>query len=245
MSPARDGISSGGRIGIIVILILLVLGAAYLAPSMLGARTSSTSSASVVSSSSPGADSQTVGLSSLFGYFSKMQVLNFMSDAQDQNDPILQQTSVSYLVLGMGSLNSTQYTKVQFSEEGSSNTVVAWFNPQGGIDRVDVLGDRNYTGSTAGTHAKTYVSVFSSIPAALNNATLFSLLKKTSESMTSIGPTEMDVTTYELAAPHPPFIGVTAKYATIPGTNQRLVVYLDVKTDNSVENTFQVTSLTK
>jgi hypothetical protein len=64
--------------------------------------------------------------------------------------PIPQVVTVSYLVLGKSTLNSTtrisstarivstQYLKVQFSQAGVINNVIAWINQKGGVDRVDI-----------------------------------------------------------------------------------------------------------
>jgi hypothetical protein len=244
MNPSKSGLSSAGKTGIVVALVLVVLGAAYLAPSMLtGGGTNTTSSQPAGSSANPGSSTQAIGILSLFGSFSQMQLQNtFNSQA---NGP--QQRSVAYLVLGKASLNSTLHTKVEFSTVGAGHNVVVWFNSTGGIDRVDVLGDRNYTGSGAYLlpMAQTYVTAFGAIPTITNNATLLSMLSKTSENTTSIGPTQLDVVTYHLAVPTPPYTSITVKYATIPGTNERLAVYLNETTTDGSETTVQITSLTR
>lgn len=63
--------------------------------------------------------------------------------------------------------------------------------------------------------------------------------------MTSLGPTHLDVTTYSLAAPTPPYTSMTVRYATIPGTETRLAVYVDEKTSDLMETVVQVLSLTQ
>src|SRR5712664_32557 len=173
MNPAKKGLATTGKVGIVAVLVLLVLGGAYLAlPSLLtGGATNSTSSQSTGSSSSSGAANLGAALLSLFGAYSQMQMTAASYDNAEAV-PLIEQHSYSYLVLGKGTLNSTQYTKVQFSQQGSSNNVVAWFNPKGGVDRVDVLGVRNYTGGPAYIYASLYVSAFSLIMGLSNNATV-------------------------------------------------------------------------
>ncbi|MDA4117107.1 MAG: hypothetical protein OK455_02055 [Thaumarchaeota archaeon] len=246
MNPAKRGLTTGGKLGIVVILVILVLGGAYFAPSLMtgGTHSSSSSSRSAGSSSIPLAGNQTLGLLSLFGYFSQMQMQAATYDNSEGN-ALVEQHTVSYVVLGKASLNSTQYTKVQFSQTGSSNPIIAWFNSSGGINRVDLIGVGNYTGTSASVYAQLYVSAFSLITGLSSNATIFSILSKTSENTTSIGPTKLDVVSYALAAPTPPYTSITARYATIPGTNTRLAVYLDEKTSDLMESVVQVLSLTK
>ena len=76
MNPAKNGLATTGKVGIVVVLILLALGGAYyLAPSLLtGGGTLSTSSQSAGSSVSSGAGNDAIGLLSLFGAFSQMQM---------------------------------------------------------------------------------------------------------------------------------------------------------------------------
>ncbi|HYR04613.1 MAG TPA: hypothetical protein VEO75_04415 [Nitrososphaerales archaeon] len=249
MNPARAGLSTGGKSAVVLVLIVIVLGATYLAPKPSGTTTSSTSSQLTVSAPSSGANTQAVGLLPLFGNFSQMQLQESAVDSsQGGNVALPQQVSVSYLVLGKGTLNSIQYTKVEFSRAGVANSnVIAWFNPNGGIDRVDVLGGLNYTGSGAPTlpMVKGYITAFSVIPVITSNSTLLSMLSKTSENMTSIGPSQLDVTTYHLVVPTHPYKSITAKFATIPGTSARLLVYFDQKMTDGSETIVEVLSLTK
>src|SRR5712692_7263499 len=119
MNPGKNGLAAAGKAGIVVVLVVLVLGGVYFAPSMLaGGGTHSTSSQSAQTSLSTGAGDQGVSLLSLFGYFSQMQIQN---SAYDNNEafPLAEQHSYSYLVLGKGTINSTQYTKVEFSQAGA------------------------------------------------------------------------------------------------------------------------------
>ena len=246
MKPARSGLGTPAKAGIVVIIVVLVLAAAYLAPSMSsgGGTSSSSTSQSAGQSSSLFTGSQDIGLSDLFGHFSQMQINEATYDHSEGN-ALIDQHTLGYQVLGKASLNNTQYTKVQFTQVGESNTEVAWFNPQGGIDRVDVLGAANYTGTSASVYVQIYVAAFSLITGTSNNSTLFTILSKASEATTSIGPTALDVATYTLAAPTPPYTSVTVKYTTIPGTNLRLAVYFDENTSDLMEATTQVLSITK
>jgi hypothetical protein len=238
MNPYRSGLSSAGKTGIVVVLIIVVLVGAYLAPSL------STGFGAKSTSLQAGGSGQGVTLLTLFGAFSRLQMQDSVV-LNGQGNGVIQQQSVSYLVLGKASLNSIQYTKVEFSQGGVGNRVIAWFNPQGGIDRVDVLGDRNYTGSGAYIVAQIYVSALSLVTAISNNSTLLSMLSKTSVNSTSVGPTQFDVATYSLAVPSPPYKTITVKYVTIPGTFERLAVYLYEKMTDGTETTVQITSLAK
>ena len=248
MNPTKRGLGTSAKAGILVILVVLVLGAIYVAPSMSsGGKTNSTSTStqSGGQSSAIFTGDQTLSLTSLFGYFSQMQVHEASYDHSEGN-ALIESHTVEYQVLGKATLNSTQYTKVQFSQQGQSgNGVIAWFNPQGGIDRADVLGVRNYTGPTASVYAQIYVSTFAIVTGVSNNGTLFALLGKTTHSTTSIGPTSFDVATYALAGPTPPYTSLTVNYATLPGTNMRFAVYFDANTNDLMEVTLQVMSVTK
>jgi len=256
MNPHREGLSSAGKAGVVVVLIVVVLGAAYAGPSMLaGSGTRLTSSQSTGSSSGsasgPTAPDPAAALLPLFGYYSQMQVLQSALGApQGGISPGVNQVTFSYLVLGKATLNSTQYTRVQFSQSGQAHNVIAWFSPSGRIDRVDVLPGTNYTRSGAGNPGnlpvmQVYVNAFSAITSLATNSTLLSMLSKTTENMTSIGQSQLDVTTYQLAVPTQPYKSLTAKYGLVPGTNAKLLVYFDVKMTDGSETTIQILSLTK
>ncbi len=233
------------KAGVVVILVLLVLGGGYLATSMSGTSTqSSVSLQPSGSNSSSGSANNTITLLSLFSSFSQMQIHEAAYD-NSEAAPLIQQTTFSYLVLGKASMNSTQYVKVRFSEVGVSNDIIAWFNPHEGVDRVDVLGDRNYTGGAAPIFAQKFLAAMSFVVGASNNATLLSVLSKTSQNTTSIGPTQMTLATYQLTTPTPPYIKATVSYGTVPGTGTKIAVYLDQETSDFMENIFQITSLTR
>src|SRR6266481_3043093 len=110
MNPARAGLSTGGKSAVVLVLIVIVLGATYLAPKPSGTTTSSTSSQLTVSAPSSGANTQAVGLLPLFGNFSQMQLQESALDASQGGVwPIPQMVTVSYLVLGKSTLNSTTF----------------------------------------------------------------------------------------------------------------------------------------
>lgn len=254
MTPSKSGLSTGGKAGAVVVLIIIVLGAIYLIPRF------SAPSQTQGPSTNPGAQ-QITGMPSLFYDFSKMQV------SVDVNDPLngnLQNQSYSYTVLGKGTLTTTAtttgangqvatsttsavYTRVEYATVGVGDNVVVWYNSTGGIGEVDVVGVRNYTGSGAGNlpFITNYASTFGGLVALTNNATLLSRLGKTSTVLTSIGPTQMEVTTYVLSGRSPPYSSLTMGVATIPGTSVQLVTYLNEKTTDGVTSVIQVTSLTR
>jgi hypothetical protein len=237
MNPSRDGLSSAGKAGVVVVLVVLVLGAFYLAPSLMkGGGTKSTSSIQPEGPSPDLANNQTAGMFPLFSYFSQMKVSVLADDASD--DPPTNST-FSYMVLGEAPLNSLQDLRVEFLTLGAGSLpheVIAWFNPIGGIDRADVLGQSNYTGS--GAHllpqVQSYIMTFSFILAIADNATLLSHMSQTSVGTVSIGHTQLSVTTYSLTAPSGPYSSLTVEYATIPGTSTKIAVSLSEKaTDGS------------
>ena len=242
MNPSRRGLSGAAKGGIVVILVLVVLAGAYFAPSALSGGSGTTTLSTVTSTAS---GSQEFGLLSLFGYFSQMQVQTILNTAT-LPDGSLQKSTMSYLVLGKGTFDSVLYTKVEFSQLGAGNSnVIAWFNSTGVVNRLDIIGGRNYSGPGAAILAQTYTIAFGLIPVITNNSTLLSMLAKVSQNTTSIGPTKLDVSYYQLAAPTPLYKTVNVGYATVPGTNQRFVVYLYEKTLDGAETTVQVMSVTK
>jgi hypothetical protein len=245
VNPSRIGVSSAGKRAVAAFVIVLVLGAAYLAVSLSksGAPVSLTSDVSVPPPIPVG--NQT-GMYALLGPFPKMQVsVNFY----DEPDGLSANESFAYAVLGTASLNLTTHTVVEFTNVGSGDQVIAWFNSTGAIDRVDVLGQKNYTGPTAYVLASAYTSAFAIIPTITNNSTLLSLLSKTSETTTSIGPARADVTTYTLGAETATYANITARYAAVVpgvvhGTTVELAVYLDEILRNRSTTLIQVTSIT-
>jgi hypothetical protein len=235
VNPYKRGLSSVAKMGVVIVIAILVLAGIYLAPSFLGSN-------KVKTGTPAGGDTHTFGLLQLFKYFSQMQLRSAIYNPSGSGGSIQVET-LSYVVLGNSSFEGTRNTRVEFSTNGGGRVIVAWFNSSGIVDRLDVLGDTNYTGPASAILAQTYTNTFSLITTTTNNATLFSLLSKVSENTTSIGPTQLDVSTYHLAAQNPTYKSITADYATIPGTFQRLAVYVDEKMNDGVENTFQVLSL--
>ena len=211
MNPSKRGLGTAGKASAVVVLIILGLGAIYLIPKF------STSAQSQAPSSNPGAQ-QVTGMPSLFYDFTRMQV---RVDVNDPVDGLVQNENYTYAVLGKGTLNSTEYTRVEFTTVGVGNDIVAWYNSTGGIGEVDIIGVRNYTGSGAQNlpFMSIYSSAFGTLVSITNNDTLLSQLSKTSEVLTSIGPTQMDVTEYVLPAKSAPYSALTLRLATIPGTS--------------------------
>ena len=239
MNPSKNGLSSSGKTGIVIVLIVIVLGAAYLVPSL------SKGSGTQASSSLYASEKQITGILSLFGDFPQMQI---SVNTYDAPDGFVANQSLSYTVLGKGTINSTEYTRVEFATVGQANMIVGWFNSTGGIEEVDVLGQaRNYTGN--GAYAlpfiQTYTNAFGGIVSITDNKTLLSRLSVASQGLTSIGPTQMDVTTYVLAARSPPYSSMTVRIATIPGTNVQLAVYVSEKVTDGSTSLVQVTNLTR
>lgn len=68
----------------------------------------------------------------------------------------------SYAVL-VTVVNSTNYYKVELMDLDVNKSEVARFNPLGTVDRVDVFGDKNYTGPSALVRAQAFITSFSFI----------------------------------------------------------------------------------
>jgi hypothetical protein len=237
MNPSRRGLGTAGKAAAVFILIVIALGAVYLIPKY------SAASQAQSSSSNPGTE-QITGIPSLFYDFPQMQV---SLDVNDPADGVIQNQSYSYTVLGKGTLDSVPYTRVEFTTVGVGNSVVAWYNSTGGVNEVDVIGERNYTGS--GAHnlpfLQIYINAFGPLATTTSNATLLSLLSKTSEVLTKIGPTQMDVTTYVLPGRSYPYSSLTVKLATLPGTDVQLTSYFDEKTTDGTTTLLQIDSMTR
>jgi hypothetical protein len=254
MNPSKKGLSSAGKTGVVVLLIVIVLAAAYLVPSLSKGGGSQSSNSSAV---------RITGMLPLVMDFPKMQVT---FDGYDSPNGIVTNESYAYAVLGTSTLytttttteangslakstSSTQYTRVEFTTAGVGvgQGVIIWYNSSGGIGDEEVLGERNYTGNGVNNlpFMVPYTSSFGGLVSITNNSTLLSLLTKTAEATTSIGPTQMDVTTYVLEARSPPYSSLTVKIATIPGTNVQFVVYVNEKVSDGSTSLLQVTSLTR
>ena len=235
-----------------IVIVLAVVGVlalgAYVAisPGQSNPPKSSSNSTSSLQSTGtvtyPKTQVQLIRLLNLFGNFSQMAItISYLDEVNEASDS----SSVSYVVLGRALLNSTNYYRVAFMNSIGNTSEIVWFNPQGGIDRVDVLGDKNYTGSGAAFFARIYTTSFSLVVAWSYNTTLLSGLQKTGESVQSIGPTQMNVAKYELPSATSAYANFTAEIATIPGTNARLAVYVFQQSPNGSNFLLQVTSVTR
>jgi len=245
------GIATTKKIVLTIALALVIAGGIYVAlgsgrPGVVPneSQSSSSSSSTALASFSGGAE-QPKSTLDLFGNFSRMVVtigyVHFADgEVQDKGE-----SHFSYAVLGQGVLNSTNYSKVQFTDLDSKKSGIAWLNPMGLVDRVDILGDKNYTGPSALVYSQAFMAPFSLVPNLTHNATILSGLQKTAEVMQSIGPTKMNVVTYRLAAPSPAYSNYTLKIATVPGTNTKLAVYWYVEDPSTSNTLFEVTSVTR
>jgi hypothetical protein len=244
MILSKHGMTTTRKLSFAVVLLLLIALGVYVAlgasrPSVVGNGSQSSTS------SSTGTTRQPNSILDLFGNFSRMSVTTSfvaMGGGEQQNSGL---SHLSYAVLGQTVVNSTKYTKVEFKDMDANRSVIAWFNQQGLVNRADVLGDRNYTGPNAPVYAQTFTAVFSSLPSMSYNATLLSGLQRTAESVQAIGPTQMDVVTYGLAAPNSAYSNLTVKIATLPGTNVKLAVYSYQETPDLSNVFLQVTSVTR
>lgn len=253
MNPSKNGLSSAGKTGVVVVLIVVVLAAVYLVPQLSkgGSQPQSSNSSAV----------PVTGMAALFKDFPTMQVT---FDSYDSPNGIITNQSFAYTVLGTSTVTTTttttlangslvkttssgEYTRVEFTTLGVGHNIVAWYNSSGAINEEDVIGERNYTGN--GAHnlpfMVPYTSAFGALVSLTDNSTLLSLLTKTTEATTSVGPTQMDVTTYVLETRSPPYSSMTLRIATIPGTNVQLVVYVNEKVTDGSTSHIQVTSLTQ
>ena len=248
MKLSGRGMTNTKKIAVAIPLILVIAAGIYVAlgPGRLGIVSSGSQSTSSSSSTGIASFSGVAGpprsLLDLFGNFSQMAVttgyVNF-ADGEVQSEGT---SHYSYAVIGRAVLNSTNYYKVEFTNSEARTSVIAWFNQQGLVDRADVLGDKNYTGPSAQIFAQTFVGLFSFVPSLSYNATLISGLHKTAEGMQSVGPTQMNVITYGLAAPTKAYINFTAKIATVPGTSIKLAVFWYQEDPSTSNSLFEVTS---
>lgn len=241
MNPSKRGVGTAGKAGVVVLVIVVVAAAYLVVPSFSkGGGSQPTTSAG---GPNPIAD-QTQGLYPLLTTFSGMQLI---VDINDVSASYIQNSTYSYSVLGKGTLNSTQYTKVDFATLGETHDTIAWFNSTGGLGELDVLGVTNYTGRGLYNlpYIQTYVNAFYALISVTNNATLFSHLTETTQTTKSIGPTKADVTTYVMQTRTRSISKATAEVATIPGTNIEMAVYLYEKLSDGSTYVFQVSSLTR
>jgi hypothetical protein len=244
MNISRRGLGGGAKAGIVVVAVVIILAAAYELPS-LTKGSSPTTSTVLGSVANVGANGGS-GMYAMVKSFSQMQV---QVNSNDVPDGINQTETLSYRVLGAGTINSTEYTRVEFSTIGAgpSNDVIAWFNSTGGLGRVDVLGERNYTGNGVPNlpFISNYVNTFQVFPNITNNATLFATLVPSSNATTSIGSMKAVVTTYLLDSPNKMFANMEVKVATFTATNQRMAVYVYERQPEPIDSssTLQIQSL--
>jgi hypothetical protein len=248
MKFSKRGMTTTRKIAIAIPLLLIIALGAYVAlgssrPGVVGnGPQSSSSSSSTGAVSSNGGARQPNSILDLFGNFSQMGVTSSFADTEAES----QGTShVSYAVLGQTVANSTNYYRVEFKNLDLNTSEIAWFNQQGLVDRVDVLGDKNYSGPTASLYAQAFVAAFSFIPSLSYNTTLLSGLQKTAEGVQNIGSARMDVVTYSLAAPTSTYSNYTVKIATVQGANVKLAVYWYQQFPSTSNNFFEVTSVTR
>jgi hypothetical protein len=250
MKWPRSGMATSRKIALTIGIVLIVALGAYAAIgsgrlSIVPNGSNSTSYGTSTATAPLNGLGQPNSILDLFGNFSKMVVSKHFVDMADGEINAEGGTHASYAVLGRTVVNSTNYYKVEFTDLDGNRSIIAWFDQKGTINRVDVLGDRNYTGSTALMHAQIFTSTFSFLPSVSYNATLLSGLQRTGESAQGIGPTQMDVTTYNLAAKTAAFSNLTVKIGTVPGTSTKLAVFLYQESPDSSSSLFQVTSLTR
>jgi hypothetical protein len=242
MDPTRRGLSTGGKAIIIVIVIVVVIGGIYFVPSVLGRGKNNNILQAATATTRT---NQTLGLLSLFGYFSQMEIREITNSPQGSGGGIgapLEQT-FNYTVLGQGTFDGTPNVRVEFSTVGVGNDIIAWFNASGIVDVTDIVGQKTYSGPGAPIFAQLYTSAFSAVTQITNNATLLSLVTKTSQNQSSFGPTTLTVSTYKLKAATSEYRQLNLEYATIPGTFQRLAVYLGETSPDGVQSSLQVLSL--
>ena len=253
MDASRRGLNTVAKVGVIFVAFIVLVAALYVAgPFSKGAASqSSTQTTGSIAGNAPGSvtnlgSNQTFAVVSLFPTFSQMRMtLNFYDPAEGNS----QNSTYAYTVLGSATLGGVQYTKVDFRTLGvpdaAGNEVIVWFTSAGAIGRVDVIGERNYTGSGAAVLAQSFTGSFGLLPLITSNSTLLAMLSKTSTSTLSIGPTQANVETYTLASPTPTYTSITVEYATFSGTSAKLAVFLDETTADGATTTIQVTSLTR
>jgi hypothetical protein len=244
MDPSRRALSTGGKAGIAVIVIVIVIAGIYFVPTLLDRGKNNNLLQAATATTGSGAD-QPLGLLSLFGYFSQMEIreiTNSPSASGGSGGAPVEQT-LSYSVVGQATFDGAPNVKVEFTQSGVGNEIIAWFNSTGIVDQTEIVGQTTYTGPGAAIFAQAYTSAFSAVTTITNNATLLSLLTRTSQNTTSIGPTTLAVTTYQLKQATAEYKQLTVEYATIPGTSQKLAVYLDETLDGGVQSSLQVLSV--
>jgi hypothetical protein len=240
MKFSRRALSQMAEIGVIILIIVVLVAAYFFVPALTKGGVSQTTS---IGGPNPIADT-TQGIYPLVTNFKD---LTLVVDVNDASADYVQNSTYSFSVLGTGNLNSTKYTKVDFSTQGQTHDTVAWYNSTGGLGQLDVIGLRNYTGNGLPQlpYIQTYANAFYGIISVTNNATLNALLTKTTQTGTSIGSTKINLATYTLEQRTSSISKVTEKVASIPGTNIVMMVYLNEKLSDGSTYIFQVTSLSQ
>jgi hypothetical protein len=239
MDTSRRGLSQAGEIGVIVLVAVVLVAAYVFVPPLV--KSSAPQTTTSIGGPNPIAD-QSQGIYPLVTTFKDLTLVVDINDVAAQ---YTQNSTYSFTVLGKGTLNSTQYTKVDFSTLGQTHDTVAWYNSTGGLGQLDVIGLRNYSGNGLPQlpYIQTYANAFYGLISITDNATLNALLTKTSQAATTIGHTKAEVTTYTLEEKTPSISKVTEKVASIPGTNIVMMVYLYEELAGGSTYVFQVTSL--
>jgi hypothetical protein len=244
MRSSRRGLSQLGEIGVIALVIIVAVAAYVFVPPLVKGGGGSQTTTSL-GGPNPIADT-THGI---FPLVTTFKDLTLVLDVNDESAQYSQNSTYAYTVLGKGTLNSTQYTRVEFSTLGETHFTVAWYNSTGGLGRLDVVGLRNYTGTEAALdnlpYIQTYVNAFYTLISISNNATLNALLTKTSQASGSIGSTKVNLATYTLETRTASISKATERVASIPGTNIAMMVYLSEKLSDGSTYLFQVTTLTR
>lgn len=238
MESFRRGIGTGAKVAVVVAVLVIASGVVYAYPGLL--RGSGPPPGQVVNVGAGSSDPTYA----LVQAFSKATVSVSENDVANQ---FSQNLTVAYSVVGTGTINGTQYTKVEFVTVGQQHNVIAWYSHTGQLGEVDVPGLRNYVGNGTGNlpYITTYDSYFGAFAQVTNNATLLSHLVESTSVSTSVGGMQAQVTTYVLGAPTLQLKDIVVKYATFSGTNLRLAVYIyELTTDGSSE-TLQITSLAR
>ncbi len=239
MKFSRRGLSQLGEIGVVALVIIVVVAAYFFVPPLIKGSASTTTTS--IGGPNPIADQS----QQIFPLVTNFKDMTLVEDINDVAAGYVQNTTYAFTVLGKGTLNSTQYTRVEFSTYGETHFTVAWYNSTGGLGRLDIIGLRNYTGSGLVNlpYIQTYINAFYVLISVTNNATLNAHLTRTSQSATSIGDTKVNLSTYTLAERTPVLSKVTEEVASIPGTNIVMMVYLNEKLSDGSTYLFQVTSL--
>ncbi|MDG6914448.1 MAG: hypothetical protein JRN23_01115 [Nitrososphaerota archaeon] len=238
METSHRGIGTAAKVAAVVVVLLVAGGVIYADPGLV--QGSPPASGPVVNLGAGSASP----MYSLIQEFPKMTVSVQQNDVANQ---FSQDITVVYTVIGKGTINGTQYTKVEFVTVGQQHDVTVWYSPTGQVGEVDVPGVRNYAGNGTGNlpYVTTYTAYFGAFVEVTNNATLLSHLVWSTGGAATVGGLKAQVATYVLGAPTPELKGVIVKYATFSGINLKLAYYIYELTPDGSTETIQITSLTR